>query len=169
LVGKQTQFVEHGMIADIAYHGDATHNPHAHVLLTTRHIESDGFEKKNREWNKRELLKEQRAAWASHTNRALEDAGYEERIDHRTLSEQSINRIPQIHIGRAAIEMERRGISTEMGDRAQKIDAMNRELERMNSEAREDAETGKSLLRTEQASEQILKPKERKRDFGLEL
>lgn len=40
-----------------------------------------------------------RKAWATHANGALEAAGSEARIDHRTLEKQGIFRIPQISLG----------------------------------------------------------------------
>ena len=39
----QTQFVDQGMIADIAIHRDDPENPHAHIMLTTREISEEGF------------------------------------------------------------------------------------------------------------------------------
>lgn len=42
-----------------------------------------------------------RAAWAADANRALEDAGSEQRIDHRTLEAQGIARKAQINLGLA--------------------------------------------------------------------
>src|SRR5690606_25860243 len=82
------QFVERGMVADIAWHepdreGDQR-NYHAHILLTMRDIGADGFGQKNRDWNRRELLQEWREQWQEHANRALERAGRTERIDHRS-------------------------------------------------------------------------------------
>jgi ATP-dependent exoDNAse (exonuclease V) alpha subunit len=88
----QTQFVDRGMVADIALHapgreGDER-NHHAHILLTTREVDTEGFTIKNRDWNKVELLEGWREAWARDANLALERAGIEERIDHRTLEAQ---------------------------------------------------------------------------------
>ena len=85
----QDQFVDRGMVADIALHapgreGDER-NHHAHILLTTREVGPEGFTAKNRDWNKVELLAGWREAWARDSNAALERAGIEERIDHRTL------------------------------------------------------------------------------------
>ena len=85
----QAQFVERGMVADIALHapgreGDER-NHHAHILLTTREIGPEGFTTKNRDWNKVELLEGWREAWARDSNAALERAGIEDRVDHRTL------------------------------------------------------------------------------------
>ena len=88
----QEQFVDRGMIADIALHAPGRdgddRNHHAHILLTTREIGPEGFTTKNRDWNKVELLEGWREAWARDTNLALERAGIEERIDHRTLEAQ---------------------------------------------------------------------------------
>lgn len=88
----QEQFVGRGMIADIALHAPGRdgddRNHHAHILLTTREIGPEGFTTKNRDWNKVELLEGWREAWARDANLALERAGIEERIDHRTLEAQ---------------------------------------------------------------------------------
>ena len=85
----QAQFVDRGMVADIALHapgraGDER-NHHAHILLTTREVDADGFTTKNRDWNKVEVLEGWREAWARDSNAALERAGVEDRVDHRTL------------------------------------------------------------------------------------
>ena len=85
----RSQFVDRGMVADIALHapgreGDER-NHHAHILLTTREIGSEGFTTKNRDWNKVEVLEGWREARARDSNAALERAGIEDRVDHRTL------------------------------------------------------------------------------------
>jgi hypothetical protein len=77
------------MVADIALHapgreGDER-NHHAHILLTTREIGPEGFTTKNRDWNAVEVLEGWREAWARDSNAALERAGIEDRVDHRTL------------------------------------------------------------------------------------
>ena len=126
----QGEFIEQGMIADIGYHDFDSHNPHAHIMLTMRGIDEEGFGKKRREWNKREAIKDYREHWAEYANRALEEAGYDERIDHRSLKEQGIEREPQIHLGAKVMEMEARGVRTQIGDESRRIDAANRDLER---------------------------------------
>lgn len=112
------QFVDRGMIADMAFHAPDIKgnlkNLHVHVMLTMRDISPDGFsDKKNRDWNDKQLLETWRAQWAAHANRALEAAGSDARIDHRTLEAQHIealengdleaarvlDRAPQIHQG----------------------------------------------------------------------
>lgn len=90
----QREFVDRGMVADIALHapgreGDER-NHHAHILLTTREIGAEGFTTKNRDWNAKELLEGWREAWARDTNHALERCGAHERVDHRTLEAQRV-------------------------------------------------------------------------------
>jgi ATP-dependent exoDNAse (exonuclease V) alpha subunit len=112
----RSQFVSHGMAADVAIHRNPG-NPHAHIMLTMRELGPDGLAaKKNREWNRPEALERWREEWANHANRALERADREERIDHRSLAEQRLDRLPQVHLGPHAAALERRGIPTEKGD-----------------------------------------------------
>ncbi|MBW4473952.1 MAG: MobA/MobL family protein [Stenomitos rutilans HA7619-LM2] len=131
----QEQFTSKGMIADIAYHDLHKKNPHAHVLLTLREIRADGFGNKNRSWNEKALLQQWREAWSQHTNCALEQAAHEARIDHRSLEEQGVERLPQIHLGAKVNKMLKRDlrnnlvISTERGEQYQRIATINRELQ----------------------------------------
>ena len=48
-------FVSMGMVADIALHAK-TGNPHAHIMLTLRDVEAEGFGGKRRDWNSPALL-----------------------------------------------------------------------------------------------------------------
>lgn len=95
----QDTFVRDGMIADLCVHDLDSENPHFHVMLTTRNVDESGFTTKNRDWNDRELLKKWREKWAEYANAELEKNGFDERIDHRTLEAQNIEREPQIHLG----------------------------------------------------------------------
>ncbi|MDR7319648.1 MobQ family relaxase [Brevibacillus nitrificans] len=110
------EFVSRGMVADVAIHRDNPENPHAHIMLTMREITSEGFGKKVREWNDKELLETWRAEWANYANRGLERAGYSERIDHRSLEAQGSDRLPTVHEGPHVRQMESRGIQTDRGD-----------------------------------------------------
>ena len=107
----QAQFVDHGMIADVAIHtpgekGD-TRNHHAHVLLTTRAVSPDGFEGKNRGWNSKELLTSWRAEWADEVNAALERYEIAERVDHRSLEDQREDHLERSQEALDAGEVER--------------------------------------------------------------
>ncbi|EJB8474143.1 MobA/MobL family protein [Citrobacter freundii] len=84
----QKNFVDKGMIADIAFHDLNGNNPHAHVMLTLKSITTDGFGKKERSWNDKKNVILWRKAWSTLTNRYLEAAGTEERIDHRSIDTQ---------------------------------------------------------------------------------
>ena len=149
-------FVDAGMCADFAIHDKGTDNPHAHILLTIRPLRPDGkwgpkcrkvydldsqgnripdgkggwknHREDTTDWNNRENAEKWRAAWAAYANRALEAAGRPERIDHRSYKRQGIEKIPSIHMGVAASQMERRGIQTEKGDINRQIAADNKLL-----------------------------------------
>ena len=98
----QRQFVDRGMVADIALHAPGREgddrNHHAHILLTTREIAAEGFTTKNRDWNAVEVLEGWRESWAQDANLALEQAGHGERIDHRTLEAQRSEALELAHV-----------------------------------------------------------------------
>ncbi len=86
------EFVARGMVADFSLHDhiarDGGEQPHAHVMLTMRSIDGDGFGLKVRDWNSDELLVHWRERWAEVANEVLAEAGVDARIDHRTLAVQ---------------------------------------------------------------------------------
>ena len=139
----QRAFVDRGMVADIAFHGGRSENPHAHIMLTTRPLTPEGFGPKNRDWNKKEQLASWRADWAAHANRVLERHGHAERIDHRTLAVQrdealargdtaraeTLDRDPEIHLGRAAWMMARTDEDNARTERNDRIAEGNRDRE----------------------------------------
>lgn len=84
----QKNFVEKGMIADIAFHDLDSDNPHAHVMLTLKTIGPEGFGKKERSWNDRKMAVLWRESWSAMANSYLAAAGSSERIDHRSLQAQ---------------------------------------------------------------------------------
>ncbi|HYR25665.1 MAG TPA: MobA/MobL family protein, partial [Aquabacterium sp.] len=130
----------HRVAVDLAIHaphrGDRR-NHHAHLLLSTRRLEATGFTEKTREWDNRQpakgptgqqIVEYWRQAWETHANRALEVAGHEQRIDHRRLEAQGLERVPQIHQGPKVAALEQRGIPTDRGDRARTIERHNARL-----------------------------------------
>jgi len=130
-------FVDKGMIVDFAVHNKGDGNPHAHLMLTTRHVTPDGFGGKNRDWDEDTELLKWRKNWAVINNRKFEEKGLDARIDHRTLKAQGIDREPTIHLGHEASALEKKGIRTERGD-------INREIQRRN-EARAQKEHKQEL------------------------
>ena len=113
----QDEFVDRGMIADLNVHwdigADGQPKPHAHVMLTMRAVDENGFGAKVREWNRTELLEHWREAWAIHVNERLAELGIEARIDHRSLEAQGIDLEPQHKIGPAAARMAGEGLEAE--------------------------------------------------------
>lgn len=106
----------HGCAADVAIHapgkeGD-NRNHHAHILLTTRRLGPEGFTEKTRELDDRtsgvELVNHWRQRFAELQNERLAAAGATERVDHRSLKAQGIEREPTQHLGPAASGYERR-------------------------------------------------------------
>lgn len=109
-------FVEKGMIADVAIHDKGDGNPHVHILLTTRNVSKNGFGGKNRDWNKRELLNEWRREWANVQNHELELKGLEP-VSHECYAVQdfecAVERIPNKHLGHIVQKLDRSGIETD--------------------------------------------------------
>ncbi|MCW6536768.1 Ti-type conjugative transfer relaxase TraA [Sphingomonas lycopersici] len=111
------EFVDRGMIADLNVHwdigADGLAKPHAHVMLTMREVGEDGFGKKNRDWNRTDLLEKWRERWSEHVNERLAELDIEARIDHRSLEAQGIDLEPQHKIGPAAARMAAQGLESE--------------------------------------------------------
>lgn len=104
----RSQMVSMGMAADVCLHDVDGDNPHFHVLLSTRELEAGGFGQKRRDWDawgdasapSGSVVERWRIAWGQMANAALEAASSMERIDHRTLAAQGIDRLPTVHLGR---------------------------------------------------------------------
>jgi hypothetical protein len=156
-------FTDKGMCADICIHDDGKGNPHAHIMLTMRPFNADGtwgakqkkeyilddnggkiYDPKKRtykckkvettDWNEKIKAEDWRASWADIVNDYLKMTGHTERIDHRSFERQGItDRIPTIHLGVAAHQMEKRGIATERGNINREIIVTNNLLRQLNA------------------------------------
>ena len=133
-------FVDKGMCADFAIHDKGTGNPHVHIMLTLRPLKENGqwgakcrkaydldengqripdgkggwknHREDTTDWNDKGNVEIWRAAWAACTNRALEATGHPALVDHRSYKRRGIDKIPSVHLGPAASQMEKRGIRT---------------------------------------------------------
>ena len=85
-------------------------------------------------WNSEEQLVAWRVAWADVSNRYLERAGREERIDHRSNAARGIDEIPTIHEGVTAQALERKGIVSERCEINRQIKADNALLRELKAE-----------------------------------
>ena len=141
---------------------DNGEQPHAHILLTLREIDEHGKWKpkcrkeyildengekiklksgnyKSRkvnlnDWNEPDKAKEWRENFSKKANEYLEKNGIDKRIDPRTFEEQGREELPQVHLGTASYQMEKKGIATERGNHNRKIIAFNLEFKKLKEE-----------------------------------
>jgi hypothetical protein len=112
---------------------DGGEQPHVHIMFNERR--HDGIDRgpdlffkranpdaparggaaKDPAWNHRDKVLELRKAWAETANRALEHAGLEVQIDHRSLEAQGVDRLPEPKLGPERTALLRRGIETPEG------------------------------------------------------
>lgn len=114
----------------------------------SKHPKSTKFGRQNpiaERWNSEEQLVLWRAAWADVTNRHLETAGHEERIDHRSHADRGLTEQPTIHEGVVARALEKKGI---VSDRCE----LNRQIKADNALLRELKATVKKLMQAVKAS-----------------
>jgi Ti-type conjugative transfer relaxase TraA len=127
----QSEFVDRGMIADLNVHRDIGEDgmpkPHAHVMLTMRAWDENGFGPKVRDWNRTEMVERWRERWAELANERLAELDIDARIDHSSLEAQGIALEPQSQIGAPAQRIKGEGIEA---DRAE----MHRDIARGNGE-----------------------------------
>lgn len=87
-------FTKNGLIADIAHHnytGSEAHNPHCHIMITTRPMQGDRFGKhKDRNLDRKDALKQWRKSYMDICNRHLERDGYNVRITTDSLETRGI-------------------------------------------------------------------------------
>lgn len=102
-------------------------NPHAHIMISER--QNDGVERDREGWFKRanreeperggapktrefhggHQIEEMRERWAREVNQTLEREGSRERVDHRSLEAQGIEREPTRHMGPGVKAMREKG------------------------------------------------------------
>ena len=132
----QENFVDQGMVADVAIHRDHQDNPHAHVMLTNRPFNPDGswglkaktqyikdengkqlltksgFPKQRKiwlvDWDKKEKINEWRKNWAVSVNQVLEQKNIPDRISEKSFENQGIDEVPTQHEGINSKRHERR-------------------------------------------------------------
>jgi hypothetical protein len=135
----------HGFAADVAIHQPSRHgddrNYHAHILVSTRQLEPEGFTQKTRELDNKEwssyAVHHWRERFAELQNQALERHGHEARVDHRTLAAQGLDREPTVHLGPHATGYERR--TGEQSRRGQELDQHAQERAQVRAAAQEQA------------------------------
>ena len=141
----QENFVDKGMVADVAIHRDHADNPHAHVMLTNRPFNPDGtwgikskkqyildengnktytgtskYPKSRKilmvDWDKKEKITEWRQNWAASVNQALEQKNIPDRISEKSFIEQGIDDTPTQHEGINSKRHERKEFNQQVKD-----------------------------------------------------
>jgi len=160
---------------------DGGEQPHAHIMFSIR--ERDGIERsreqffrranptnpelggtrKSREWSKddrdNDRVNEIRLTWEKLANKALERAGYDVRIDRRTLKAQGIDRVPEPKMGPVVTQRLKRGLETELGDKVI-------ELRNYRKQEREISDLEEEIKREKAKIFDFEKEKERRQERG---
>ena len=138
-------FVDQGMVADVAIHRDHPDNPHAHVMLTNRPFNPDGtwgiksrkeyildkngnktYTKsgyaRNRkiwltDWDKKEKIIEWRHNWAVSVNQVLEQKNIPDRISEKSFEDQGIDKVATQHEGINSKRHERKAFNQQVKSR----------------------------------------------------
>ncbi len=98
------------------------------LVRADKHPKSTRYGRQNpisERWNSEEQLVAWRAAWADVSNRYLERAGQEERINHRSNAARGLDELPTIHEGVTARALERKGIISDRCELNRQIKADN--------------------------------------------
>ena len=107
------------------------------LIRADKHPKSTPYGRQNpisERWNSEEQLVSWRVAWADVTNRYLESAGREERIDHRSNAARGLDEIPTIHEGVTVQALERKGIVSDRCEMNRQIRADNALLRKLKAE-----------------------------------
>ena len=107
------------------------------LVRADKHPKSTRYGRQNpisQRWNREEQLVVWRAAWADVSNRHLERAGREERIDHRSNAARGLDEQPTIHEGVTARALERKGVIADRCEINRQIRADNALLRELKAE-----------------------------------
>ena len=172
-----------GMIADYAIHDKGDGNPHAHVMLTMRALDEQerwlpkgkrvyvldengerirlpsgdykSYKIRTTDWDDPGNCERWRTAWADTTNRYLERAGEEVRLNLRSYERQGVDLVPTVHMGPVVTYLEQQGIRTEIGQYNEEIKQFNRVLQSLKSRL---ASLKKWLAEAIRKTAEIMKP-----------
>lgn len=157
------------------------YQPHMHVMTTFRTVDpqsNTGFARHKDSvtagnWHTQDkaYIKQLRKDWADMLNRHLEAAGLAERVDHRSLKDQGIDRKPEPKKGPIAAKMEREDRGHESAaiihwQRVREYNHLNTEVKRIEADIIELREQRRRKWRMEIEREDILSPKVQQKEVG---
>ena len=119
------------------------------LVRADKHPKSTRYGRQNpisERWNSEEQLLVWRATWADVSNRYLERAGREDRIDHRSNAARGLDEQPTIHEGVTAQALERKGVIADRCEINRQIKADNALPRELKAAARKLAQAVKNTL-----------------------
>ena len=152
-------FVDQGMIADCAIHRDDVNNPHVHIMLTMREVDSEGNilnkskripkldengeqlynEKgqrlttsvKTNDWDRKSFVKEIRSDWAQKVNQKLQERNIDQQISEKSFKELGKKELPSIHEGHYTKILKNKGIISDLKKKNLEAQAFNESLQEL--------------------------------------
>ena len=139
--------------------------------MTTRRFDADGLTEKTRELDdlKTGEVTRWRERWATLVNERLAEHGHTDRVDHRSLEAQGLDRDPTFHKGPAVTAIERRGESAHVAERVR--DDLTERLQNaaeLGRLERESQELARSIIDTTTQLEAALASRDAGRNPSLE-
>ncbi|MBQ2635321.1 MAG: MobA/MobL family protein [Methanobrevibacter sp.] len=135
-------FISDGMIADVAIHRDDENNPHAHIMLSMREVDSEGnilnkscripkldeegnqvynekghkvtVSVKTNNWNRKTFVSEIRTDWAKKVNHYLKERNIDQQITEKSHAELGKKELPSIHEGSYSNRLSSKGITSDL-------------------------------------------------------
>lgn len=155
-----------GRVADMSIHYEEE-NPHAHILITTRAIDGNSFNSHKANPHKKgaiQELKELREEWSEVQNTHLREAGHNVTVDHRTLSDQSIDRVPTKHEGKILTAQKRKDIELDKdGEEYGRLD------ENYHINHKNKVRAALKLYEPETVQKELVLSEERMKDYSPEM
>jgi hypothetical protein len=157
------------------------YQPHMHVMTTFRAVDpqsNTGFARHkdsvtagNWHMQDKAYIKQLRKDWSDTLNRHLEAAGLPERVDHRSLKDQGIDRKPEPKKGPIAAKMEREDRGNESAaiihwQRVREYNRLNAEVKRIEADIIDLREQRRRKWRMEIEREDILSPKVQQKEVA---
>ncbi len=108
----------YGVVVDVHFHDLDKQNPHIDLMWTSRVFDGEKLTNKTRILDDKATGTQEflwlRERWATRVNEKL--ASYGTHIDHRSYKDQGLEKIATKHLGREMTALERKGISTDLGE-----------------------------------------------------
>lgn len=131
---------------------------YANSTLAKQKIENEGYSKVKSgkryktksvdltDWNTKEFLQSFRKDWEVKINKKLKEKGIEERVDCRSYEERGIEKIPTIHEGYTARQMQKKGKESDRVKINHDIKSANKEIKNINDQITKEKNEYKKII-----------------------